>query len=155
MSDNIASSVIAGSRLSPATISSYSASVRPSSRWVAGAAWGAIGAELTPASDERAVGDVSADGLEDRQPAGRARQRVHRVLGMRHEPEDVALLVADAGDVVERSVGILAGGVAQQHLLGVQDPRQLLVGRVVATGGVLDGDRQPLAGLAATREGGV
>src|SRR5881227_1852459 len=42
--------------------------------------------------------------LEDQQPIGRgARQLAHRMLGVRHEAEDVARLVAHAGDVPQRS----------------------------------------------------
>ena len=51
--------------------------------------------------------------LEQRAAADGAEQRVDRVLGMRHQAEDVAGLVGDARDVGECAVRVL--GVAQQR----------------------------------------
>src|SRR5437868_6218854 len=51
---------------------------------------------------------------EDQRAVRGAEERVDRVLGMRHEAHDVAALVADAGDVVDRAVARL--GVAQHDL---------------------------------------
>ena len=85
---------------------SYSASVRPSSRCgaVSGAAHG----------DRR---DGERERLEQPAAVGGAGERVDRVLGVRHQPEHVALLVAHARDVVLRAVGVLPGRVAEHHLL--------------------------------------
>src|SRR4051794_35217253 len=120
---NMASSTPFGSRPRRSTISAYSSSVRPSSRCRVVAA---IGETL----DEEAVANVRLDRLEDLQPVGGPGEGVHGVLGMRHQAEHVAALVADAGDVVLRAVWVLAGGVAQDDVHRV--------GREVAAGGVLD-----------------
>src|SRR5436190_2541392 len=117
MSENIASSTSPGSRPSRSTRRVYSSGVRPSS--TARAAW---------SGNEGAV-----KALEELQAVGAARERVDGVLGVRHEPEHVALGVAHPGDVVLRPVGVVAGGVAQDHLLLWHR-----VGRVEAAGGVLD-----------------
>src|SRR5947208_3660386 len=111
MSENMASSTSLGSRPSLSPIRAYSASVRPSSRWRAGAASGV---------DE--PGDMLADRLEELQPVARTRQGIDRVLGMGHEAEDVARLVDDPGDVVERAVGVVAGRVAQRDLVPGDEP---------------------------------
>ena len=49
---------------------------------------------------------------------GRAEQRVDRVLGVGHQAEDVPVLVADAGDVGDGAVRVLAWRVAEQDLPG-------------------------------------
>ena len=46
-------------------------------------------------------------------PAGRAEQRVDRVLGMRHQAEHVAGLVRDAGDPVAGAVDVVACSAAR------------------------------------------
>ena len=48
-------------------------------------------------------------GTEDQRPVGRAEQRIDSVLRVRHQSEDVAGGVDDAGDVGNGSVRILAG----------------------------------------------
>jgi hypothetical protein len=98
---------------------------------------------------------MSGDGREDLQAVGRPGERIDGVFGMGHQAEDVARLVAHPGDVVQRAVGILAGGVAQQDLIAGRQLVKQRRRRVVATGHVLDGDRQPLAGLARVRKRGV
>ena len=85
-------------------ISSYSASVRPSSRCLEAAQ---AGTRSAPWSHHRG---------EEAQPVGRAGERVDRVLGMRHQADDVAGLVAHAGDVARRAVGVVPGRVAEDHL---------------------------------------
>src|SRR5690606_42014240 len=44
--------------------------------------------------------------LESEPSIGASERRFAGALGMRHHPHDVAAPVADAGDVVERSVGV-------------------------------------------------
>ena len=77
-------------------------------------------------------------------PSLRAHQQVDGVLGVGHQPEHVALLVAHPRDVVLRAVWILAGRIAQQS------PHRAR--RVVAAGRVLDRDREPLARCASACE---
>ena len=73
---------------------------------------------------------------------GRSEQRIDSVLGMGHEPHDVAGLVDDTGHVAQRAVHVL--GVAQHDLAtgGELDERPLV--RVPGTLPVLDGDDEPL-----------
>src|SRR5215213_3607039 len=120
-------------------MSAYSDSVRPSSS-----------ALPSPGT----VSDKDTSGaLEQLQAVGGAEQRVDRVLGVRHEPDDVAALVADARDVVRRPVRVAVVRVAQHDLAGVLEPCG--VRREVAAGRVLHGDREDLARLAGGGEGGV
>ena len=53
--------------------------------------------------------------FEDLAAVGRAGQRVDRVLGMRHQAEHVAGSLRDPGDVADRAVGVVAGGVADRR----------------------------------------
>jgi hypothetical protein len=69
------------------------------------------------------------------------------VLGVRHEPDDVALRVRHAGDVVRRPVRVAAVRVAQDDAHRFE----LLGRRVVAAGLVLDRDRQHVPGRARRR----
>src|SRR5689334_5336152 len=99
MSENIASSTWFGARPSLSQTSSYSGSVSPRAM-----------ASLSDGSADK------AHRPEDQQAVVGTRERVDGVLGVGHEPEDVARLVADAGDVVERAV--VVGRVAQHDLVG-------------------------------------
>src|SRR3954447_4470913 len=141
MSENMASSTSLGSRPSLSRISVYSASVRPSSRWRPATASGV---------DE--AGGMLADRLEERKAVARARQRVDGVLGMGHEPEDVARLVDPPGDVGERAVRVVAGGVGERDLALVDEPLVHLGRRPPTTGGVLDRDGEGVAPRARARE---
>ena len=78
-------------------ISSYSASVSPSSRCAAPRRHGAHAAAGEPAADSNS-----------RPPSAEPRERVHGVLGVRHQAHHVARLVAHAGDVVGGAVRVLA-----------------------------------------------
>src|SRR5579884_3931144 len=97
MSESMASSTSPGSRPSRSTISSYSKSLRPSWRCL----------------DGDVLVDMCSHRLEDLQPIDRAGESVDRVLGMWHQAEHVAGLVAYPGDVVLRAVRVLARGVAE------------------------------------------
>src|SRR4051812_3655800 len=123
MSENMASSTSLGSRPSRSTMRAYSAGVSPSST----ARAACPGERLGVAGEDAASGTVLGTGLTrgQRQPrrdatsafeqletVGAAGQRVDRVLGVRHQPDNVARGVADPGDVVLRAVGVLAGRVA-------------------------------------------
>src|SRR5712692_480902 len=48
--------------------------------------------------------------LEQSIPVRAPQQRFRAALGVRHEPNDVSVLVADAGDVGQRSVRVGLGG---------------------------------------------
>src|SRR5438270_12423508 len=105
-SEYIASSSAFGAPPCFSHTSSYSSRVRPSAR--------------ASASSGNYRPHRRAHRLEDQQPIGRgARQLAHRMLGVRHEAEDVARLVAHAGDVPQRAVEVLARRVAQHHLPAV------------------------------------
>src|SRR5215213_4122826 len=96
----MASSARLGSRPSTSRIRSNSPSVSPSWRW-----------------SETAVSDTGRqDRLEQPPASGRAEEGVDGVLGVGHEADDVAGGVGDAGDVGHRTVGVVAGGVAQDDL---------------------------------------
>src|SRR4051812_42103698 len=92
-SENIASSTWLGSRPSLSRIRSYSALVSPSAT-----------ASSTPGRTPASGGDAPIHRLRHRREYGQAvsgatREGVDRVLGVRHEAEDVAAGVAHAGDV--------------------------------------------------------
>src|SRR3954468_3919987 len=130
MSENIASSTWLGSRPSLSQTRRYSSAVSP----------------RATASSRLGSNCCMRHRPEDGQAIGGAGQRVDGVLGVRHQAEDVARLVAHARDVALRAV--VVGGVAQHDLIldGVE------VRRVVAARGVLDRDREPLAGARLARE---
>ena len=71
-----------------------------------------------------------------------AEERVDGVLRVRHEPHDVARLVADAGDRVDGSVRVVE--VAEDDLRRVEIRR-----RDVAAVAVLDRDDEALPVVAA------
>ena len=73
------------------------------------------------------------------------------MLGVRHQAEDVARFVCDCGDLTDRAVRVLL--VAQDDLLVRLEACEQLAVREVAALAVLDGNRHPLPGLAAAREG--
>src|SRR5579884_2603148 len=79
-----------------------------------------------------------------------AEQRVDRVLGMRHQAEHVAPLVADAGDVGNRPVARLA--VAHDNLTIRFELSHDLRRRIPPSVTVLDGNDDALAHRAARRE---
>src|SRR4051794_24461125 len=130
MSENIASSTWLGARPSLSQTSSYSSAVSPSA--IASLSKGSVSDKAHRAEDQEAVVGTG--------------QGVDRVLGVRHEAEDVAGLVADAGDVLHRAVVVV--GVAEHDLVG----DRVEVGGVVAAGRVLDRDRQLLARPRLARE---
>src|SRR5687768_1415625 len=100
---------------------SYSSAVRP---WATASSRVTLGSpQVTPPPihaapglplEEGAVLDQAAEErLEDQQPVGSAQRALGGSLGMRHQPQDVALFVDDPGDVVQRPVGVrLAGDLA-------------------------------------------
>src|SRR5215211_7757963 len=90
---------------------------------------------------------------EDECAVGRADERVDRVLGVGHQPHDVAALVADGSDVRDRTVRVvlvakddLAARLELREEVGVGEPTALPV---------LDRDRQALPRRAAGGEGRV
>ena len=64
---------------------------------------------MSVTSDEDAAGDMASQRLEDLQTVDRPRERVDGVLGVRHQAEHVARVVAHPGDVVLGSVRVLPG----------------------------------------------
>ena len=84
-----------------------------------------------------------------RPSSGRAGQRLDRVLGVRHDADDVAGLVADRGDVAHRAVRVAADVAGDDPALGLELVERVLVGDVAALA-VLDRDaRSP--GRSRTR----
>src|ERR671913_2069577 len=112
MSENTASSTSLGSRSIFSQMRSNSASVSPSAS-----------ARSTVRMGHRE---------EDLQPVVRSGERVDGVLGVRHQPEDVAGGVAHAGDVVGGPVGVAIVGVLQEDLAMCVEALQILRWRVVA-----------------------
>src|SRR5829696_2947480 len=102
----MASSTSLGSRASLSTIRSYSESVRPSSRWRESAAAPGPGGECLSISVISGI-RWSEEAAEYLEAVGRTGQSVHRVLRVRHQPEHVAGLVHDSGDVPRGSVRVL------------------------------------------------
>src|SRR5512145_3411545 len=94
---------------------SYSSAVRP---WAWASSSVTLGsAAVTPPPpgchvralplEERAVFDEGAeDRMEDQGAVGAAHRGLGGPLGVRHQAQHRALLVDDAGDVVERAVGV-------------------------------------------------
>ena len=77
-------------------------------------------------------GDLQQPG-EQGPPVDAAMGGLDQVLGMRHQAEHVLVAVEDAGDVVERAVGIGALGVAERDLAVVLDGFERRgVGEVIA-----------------------
>ena len=108
------------------------------------------------------------DGEEDAAVGAAGEAGLDRVLGVRHEAEDVEVLVADAGDVVERAVGAgaadraaaalaglgaVGGAVAQHDLAVVAHAGQGVGVDPVVALVVLDDDAQHVAGLGRLGEG--
>ncbi len=66
-------------------------------------------------------GKVLEDRGEEAEPVGRrAGQRLDRVLGMRHDADDVAGLVADRRDVARRAVGVAVDVAGDHPAVGLQ-----------------------------------
>ena len=87
--------------------------------------------------------------------AAGADERLDGVLRVRHEADDVAGLVGDAGDVAERAVGVARPTVAEgDPALGLQLVERVLVGDVPAVH-VLQRDVDLLAGRVVGGPGGV
>ncbi len=98
-------------------------------------------------------------GTEYRQTIGGTQRRFDGALGMRHQAGDVALAIADAGDIVHRAVGIAGGIVFSVGGRVTEDdlPIFLKIGErgfiagVVAVG-MRDGDFEDLALLRSVSE---
>src|SRR5260221_2916083 len=101
----------------------------------------------------------SQDGLEDDTAIGAAEEGIAGALGMRHEAEDIAPFVDDAGDALDGAVWI--GGidrrtaradVAQEHAaLGIELAKGRGVSHVAAFS-VRDGNVQRRTGAAKVQE---
>ena len=146
-SEYIASSTRLGARPCLAHTSSYSARVSPSasaSSTLGGASATAVDGGVRAVPQRTRALHREAHRLEDPQPVGGAAdQLVDRVLGVGHQPEHVARLVAHAGDVVQRAVEVLARRVAQHDLAArLASPSSVCSGGVVAPPRVLGGDAQ-------------
>src|SRR5687768_10260868 len=110
------SSVNVGVRPSIATSRSYSSLLRPCSATSAGVIAGSPGRGATAATLRRHAGE---DRLQKTDSILGAEERAARALRMRHQPEHVALLVDDPGDVALGAVGI---GVRADISAGVRIP---------------------------------
>ena len=106
-------------------------------------------------SAHRRIRAISADTTDSNidHPVGAAERRLARALRVRHQADDVARLVADAGDVVDAirsgwprpSPRLPAVDVAEDHLpVRVRAPRCTSGSREVVAFAVRDGDPQHL-----------
>src|SRR6478752_2986160 len=111
----------------------------------------------------RSCGRCALEGLLDdrgEEPApveARAVALLDRVLGVRHEADDVAALVGDAGDVAVGAVGVAALGVGDVAEDDAPLPLEPVEGRLVGDEtalAVLEDDRDLLAGLEVGRPRG-
>src|SRR5262245_4207689 len=142
MTEKMPSSVIVGSRPSERTMCWYSPRVSP---WRSRSAGSGVvmvmrggtsrdgprfrewGAGIRDSRSSRALecafgGERRHHRVEKHEAVGAAERGLASALRMRHQPHDVPALVADAGDVVERSVrvGRVGGlavpvGIAEDH----------------------------------------
>ena len=106
---------------------------------------------------ERSTRHAGAPAQRARRPAARrsTRQRVDRVLGMGHQADHVAGLVAHPGDVPRRAVRVLPRRVAVGDLAVRLERVEHLLRRPVAPFAVLGRDREPLAAVEARLAGRV
>src|SRR5512136_976322 len=106
MTEKMPSSTRFGSRPMSSTMSRYSSSVRLCwSRRLLSIMAGLFCGGGT-AAGRTAPLQAEDDGLEDPPAVGAAEDPLGSPLRMGHEPEDVARLVPDAGDGVERAVDV-------------------------------------------------
>src|SRR4029077_705418 len=98
-------------------------------------------------------------GAENGQAVSGAECRFHSALGMRHESSDVALAVADSGDIVNCTVGIagvvvgaVRSGVAEDHLAIFFEVRKRLFVAVVVAIRMRDGKLEDLSLLRGVGE---
>src|SRR4029077_15676421 len=68
-------------------------------------AWRAGCARSAP-QEAAVLAEAAEERLKQREPVGPPHRPFGGTLGMGHEAEDVAVLADDAGDIVERAVGI-------------------------------------------------
>src|SRR5581483_8312448 len=103
-------------------------------------------ARRSAAEDGSVLDQATQDGVEEQEPVGAAADAgLGRPLGMRHQADHGALLVADAGDVPEGAVGVggrgdLAGlgAVPEDDLAALPHPLQRVAVHVVAPLSVRD-----------------
>ena len=88
-----------------------------------------------------------------RPSVGRAGQRLDGVLGVRHQADDVAGRVGDAGDVAVRAVRVDVDVAGDDPALGLELVEGALVGDVAALA-VLQRDDDLLAGARSRGPGG-
>ena len=87
-----------GSRSSDLTMRSYSSGVRP---WRSRTS-GSMRLMMRHVARRRRARRARDHRFEQHEPVGAAERRLARAFGMRHQPDDVAAGVADAGDAVHR-----------------------------------------------------
>src|SRR5215469_13723379 len=119
MTEKMPSSVRLGARPMIFRIRSYSSAVSPCSATMSGVIAGSAAIGL-PLGGLFTMMPCSRKSLhhapEHGASVGGAVQRLDRILGMGHQPQDVLGLVEDAGDSAGRAVGIGFGG---QRALGI------------------------------------
>src|SRR5436309_1191639 len=133
MTEYIASSVSVGRRPRIARMRWYSSSFSPSSANGCSAS-GAAMADSTVSYDAIASGthETLQRGHEHRQPIdARTGQWVDGVLGVWHEPDDVARLVADPGDVAAAAIRVDADITEHDPAGGLELVKRRVVGDVL------------------------
>src|SRR5438309_1394739 len=158
-----------GSRRRSSMIRSYSSRVKATSRSTASSTRAdAVSSAIRPLADHARTGlSCGEDALraldnaaEDGEAVFRAEQVLAAALGVRHHSQDIALLVDDPGDVVDRPIGIGCGiDFSIRTAVAEYDPLLVLqpddgggIGKVVALA-VRHRNLQHLSLATLTREG--
>src|ERR1700735_1875664 len=117
------SSTKLGSRPISPRMRSYSASESPCSRTISGVI---VVMRLYS-------GKGFDQALEQTAAIGAAKGLVHHPFGMGHQPQYIAFLAQNAGDVAGRAVGVFALGIAEgDAVLAFQAVERLFVGEIAA-----------------------
>src|SRR5580698_7968949 len=117
------SSTKLGSRPISPRMRSYSASESPCSRTISGVI---LVMRLYS-------GKGFDQALEQPAAVGAAKGLIHHPFGMGHQPQHIAFLAQNAGDVAGRTVGILALGITESDpVLAFQPVERLVIGEIAA-----------------------
>src|SRR5437867_4419811 len=146
------SSVMFGSRPRICLTREYSSEVRPCSAAISGVTRISVGAVAISLRRGPCCADECFDHrAKNDQAIGGTEGQFGGALGMRHQAGDVALAVADAGDVMHCAVGIasvivgaVGSGVAENYLAILFERRESVFVNIPVAVGVGDGHLEDL-----------